>query len=141
MGCDIHAFIERKVDEEWHMIHPIRGWGDDSGSGGQRDYDFFSHLCGVRAQDPSDYPTPEGLPEDVSVICKLESDAYGCDGHSHSFESVNDFIDKKLALVKIRGEAKPIGLSRGFYEWQILSYEIGENEDRNNYRVVFWFDN
>lgn len=142
MGCDIHAYVERKIDDRWCLLHHIRGWGGDSGYGGQRDYDFFSHLCGVRAQDPSDCPEPKGLPKDVSPGCGYESNLYGPDGHSHSYESVNDFVDKKLALMKIRSnELDGTTGSREYYEWKILSYEMLEHEDRDLYRVVFWFDN
>lgn len=148
MGCDIHAYVERLIDGEWHTLTPIRGeysngTNDGSGWGGMRDYDFFSQLCGVRGRTGGDDPEPRGMPPDVAAVTKWESDKWDCDGHSHSWESMNNFIDKKLAIVKIRGDEnnKANGYSREYYEWKILNYEIPDDEPRNLYRVVFWFDN
>lgn len=147
VGCDIHTYIERKIDGEWHMITPIiadygKEGGDGHGWGDMRDYDFFAHLAGVRAPwgTDNDYPEPLGLPHDVSKVTRWYSDKWGVDGHSHSWASVKDFVDKKLAILAIRSEADGAH-SREYYEWRVLSYEICEDEDKDLYRVVFWFDN
>jgi hypothetical protein len=130
MGCDIHAYVEVKIDGSWHMFEPVRG------EGGGRDYEFFTHLCGVRAQYTNDenlWPEPKGLPLDASVISKFHSDRWGCDGHSHSWETYTEFIEKKTVLERLRGKET--------YEYNILGTELAEDDDPNDYRVVFWFDN
>lgn len=146
MGCDIHPYIERKINGEWHMIHRIyadygKGDFDGHGWGAMRDYQFFAHLCGVRGgyRDTGEaWPEPKGLPDDVSVVVKWESDQWDMDGHSHSWETVNGYVDKKLALQQIRNKASN---SREYDEYKVLGYEIHEEEGRDEYRVVFWFDN
>lgn len=140
MGCDIHPYVEKKLWGTWHMIHHIQSYKDMSDCGGDRDYDFFAHLCGVRT-DRSGWPEPKGLPEDVSVVCQYESDKWDCDGHSHSWETAKDFMEKKLALMKVRGDDKNTGGRLEYYAWRILGYETQEDEDLSDYRVVFWFDN
>lgn len=148
MGCDIHAWVERKIDGDWHAIHDLKGAGsyDEWGWGGQRDYDFFAHLAGVRSYvdrygDDSAYPKPKGLPKDVSKVVKWISDRWDCDGHSHSWDTVKDFVEKKVALAKIRGDHNDSEHSASWYEWKLLGYEILEDENRDDYRVVYFFDN
>ncbi len=145
MGCDIHPYVEEKIDGEWHMVHAVNG------AGRERDYDFFTHLCGVRSgsidMDPAksrgheDWPEPKGLPEDASVVVKKFSDRWDCDGHSHSYETVREFVDKKLVLQRLRSSDGPGGLSYDWHTYKILDYEIHEHEDMDDFRVVFWFDN
>jgi hypothetical protein len=146
MGCDIHAYLERKLAGEWHMITPINGY--DGGRGGDRDYDFFSNLCGVRRgydNDAGTYPEPKGLPEDTSTVVQWHSDGWDCDGHSHSWETAVEFVEKKLALDRIRDSKNELS-SQEWESYKILGYSIeddgGEEVDNTNlYRVVFWFDN
>jgi hypothetical protein len=139
MGCDIHAYVEEKVEGSWHMLHPIDALGDD------RDYTFFTHLCGVRSgfneEDHSEWPEPKGLPEDTSVMVDRQSDRWGCDGHSHSYESAKDFVEKKLAIGRLHKPSELVGGGFSWHTWKILGYEISDTENPEDFRVVFWFDN
>lgn len=113
MGCDIHMFIEYKIgdgawvadknhvrieeDEDYSYIR------DASSTG--RDYDFFAALAGVRG----DGPDAKGLPEDVSEIIKQASEDYGVDGHSHSYNSLQEFKKIYKALTrKVKSKSKKI---------------------------------
>lgn len=137
MGCDIHVYLERKIKGNWHMVKSV--WGR---AGTDRDYTFFSHLCGVRGGSSDVWPAPKGLPKDVSVVCEFESDVYGVDGHSHSYESLTDFLEKKLAILRIKTATDTWnGSGMNFFTWKILGYDMLADEDYNDYRVVFWFDN
>lgn len=149
MGCDIHAYLERKFDDEWHMITPIKGYvGDNDGRGGQRDYAFFARLCGVRASyddNKNSHPEPKGLPHDVSTVVKWHSDTWDADGHSHSWENATEFVEKKLVLDRLRDKDNELH-SQDWESYKILSYSIDEDGDEltdnsHLYRVVFWFDN
>lgn len=145
MGCDIHPYVEKKIGDNWHMYADLKGTPEyqNWGWGGQRDYEFFAHLCGVRAGYQDDeWPKPKGLPEDVSVMCQHLSDMWDSDGHSHSWETLKDFVDKKLALIKIRGDEMEVGShSREYYEYNIVGFSLDEDDDPDDFRVVFWFDN
>ena len=134
MGCDIHAYVEKKIDGNWHMISEVSGDAND------RDYHFFARLCGVRSYDPDDHPAPKGLPNDVSFVCKHLSDEYGCDGHSHSYETAESFVRWKRELQESRGSATQTSDPLEWLSWGILGYDIYEG-DLENHRVVFWFDN
>jgi hypothetical protein len=67
-----------------------------------RNYDLFAMLAGVRnGRGFAGIPTgtgfnsisePRGLPEDVSPEVKAESEAWGCDGHSHSWLTVAELL-------------------------------------------------
>lgn len=145
MGCDIHACLERKFDDGWHMITLIRGY--EGGRGGERDYAFFSSLCGVRKgfDDDSIYPQPKGLPNDVSVVTEWYSNGWDCDGHSHSWETATEFVKKKLVLDRLRDSKNELK-SQDYESYQILGYSIDDGiaeevDNTNLYRVVFWFDN
>ena len=136
MGCDIHAYVEEKIDNEWHMVSKVMGSGND------RDYEFFTHLCGVRSNSPSDGPDPKGLPDGVSVVVRKFSERWDCDGHSHSYETAKEFVDKKLVIQRLRNdEDKTNGVSYDWHSWKILEYEIHDNENIEDFRVIFWFDN
>lgn len=144
MGCDIHAVIERKFDEGWHVVAEVTGSCDE------RDYEFFTHLCGVRAnwEGMGDWPEPKGVPDDASVVTKWKIEGWGCDGHSHSWDTAKDFVDKKLALARIRGDTDA-STSYEWYAYKALGYSCDDQENspaRANcftdlYRVVYWFDN
>lgn len=113
MGCDIHFFLEKKVDGQWKSMDK---WTiddeedesykyvkyDDSFYGG-RNYNLFSILADVRngygfaGCDTGDGFTPisypKGLPKDVTSEVKSYSDGYGIDGHSHSWYTLKELED------------------------------------------------
>lgn len=53
MGCDIHAFIEYKRFDEWHLWAKLEL---------DRDYSLFADMACVRGQGMF---RPKGLPDDV----------------------------------------------------------------------------
>ncbi len=91
MGCDIHMFLEYKVnDGEW-QAHPAHK-EDSSGSIVElgccgRDYKLFAKLAGVRGEGPR----PLGIPDDISPIINKAIEFWSYDGHSHSYISIEDF--------------------------------------------------
>lgn len=102
MGCDIHLFVERKVDGKWISAdkwtpYPYREEGDvkqfwvayDDRFYRDRNYDLFGMLANVRNGVWGDgfnpIAAPKGLPCDVSPEVKREYSDWGEDGHSHSW--------------------------------------------------------
>ena len=150
MGCDIHYVIEQKDKKlgwvgvfgtdvpmmctPWEVRQRMPAFRFKS-----RNYTFFGALAGVR----TDGPDPLGLPEDASHMSKMYAKYWGCDGHSHSYCSLRDFITAYLKsnnhgiveMVKEKLEGSdPVDQ---FAEQQLDIYA----SDLDEYRVVFWFDN
>lgn len=114
MGCDIHFYVERRVDGIW--VSADKWTPDKYAEEGEtrltvdyddhfyngRNYDLFAIFADVRngngfaEVDTGDgfkpIASPKGLPSDISEQIFLESEAYGCDGHSHSWHTVADLM-------------------------------------------------
>jgi len=94
MGCDIHLFVEKKVDGLWQHVP------GDFYSG--RNYDLFSILACVRngygfagiktGEGFVPIAMPRGLPEDITDAVAQESDEWGDSGHSHSYFTVAELL-------------------------------------------------
>lgn len=123
MGCDIHGTIERKVDDKWVMVEPFPQDTRD------RNYVRFALLAGVRG----DGPTARGIPDDVSVSTKLHIDDWGVDGHSHSWLPLNE-----AAKIWLKTEWDKPSMA---IDYPTSHYFDVDDDDPNEHRVVFWFDN
>ena len=108
MGCDIHLYVEKRIDGKWiaqgNFERDEDGYtqdGDNYYDG--RNYDLFAILAdvrngrgfaGVKTGDGfNPIAAPKGLPEDVSDEIKGISDSWDIDGHSHSFFTVRELLD------------------------------------------------
>lgn len=136
MGCDIHMFVERKIDGTWTSAlertrneyydrypEEEREWQLPDFYDG-RSYDLFSILANVRnGYGFAGVPTgegfrpiamPRGLPADVSPEVKEESDRWNGDGHSHSYFTVAELLGYDWTQT-----ATKIGIlsAREFIEW------------------------
>lgn len=131
MGCDIHLHTEVKINGKWeHYSNPDI----------PRNYPLFAYMADVRNRN-NIHPisTPRGLPEDCSVVTKIDSDDRGSDEHSHSFllsgeiALVGDFLGDRMQGI--------FGYLFG-YEWVDFK---GNPEvfppTLEDIRWVFWFDN
>jgi len=143
MGCDIHLFVEKKVEGEWRPVkgpNPYLGFTknktaetvlkDWAYTG--RDYDLFATLANVRnyARGIKPISNPKGLPENLSEVVRSEADKWECDAHSHSYFTLAEL---KKAKAKIKSEE--------FLDVTMKHLEnLSQGED-NNVRIVFWFDN
>ena len=100
MGCDIHAFVERFIDEDgtWQALDIFQKYiyGCSNSKDGNltqleinisRNYFLFSKLAGVRrySEDEESLDEPRGIPEDLSPGIKSECLHWEDDGHSHSY--------------------------------------------------------
>jgi len=139
MGCDIHAFLEMKVDGKWLQYAPIDM---------QRNYALFSKMAGVRGHvEPID--TPRGLPKNVSEVVQLHRDRWGRDGHSDSWLSAKE-------ISELAEWADMNSIRIGYFEDKFCTFSMyffGNTIEswikyRSEYpafvediRLVFWFDN
>lgn len=128
MGSDIHAFVEvRKFPygdkerekgvwisaDKWtvnpdHIFDPInypKRFHVDSKDAiySKRDYNLFNILADVRPDGKVEpISSPKGLPMDLSEEVQLEADYWGEDAHSHSYLSLEEFLqynwDEKVEI-------------------------------------------
>lgn len=97
MGCDIHLYIEKKIDGKWV---PAQGFMtrdfDDRVPDvpyydrfTDRNYILFGALAGVREPDFQMFPV-KGFPEDACPEVKAVYDQWGCDAHTPSWLTLKE---------------------------------------------------
>lgn len=167
MGCDIHVFVERKIDDGDWEIHPGHINRVDDGIVSEirevdtvsRDYNLFAKLANVRGYSGR---VPLGIPDDISDAIELKLDDWGVDGHSHSFMSIEEFeqILKKAGYEETdatdmfpsrRGFMAGVGTppfstivaacKRDAEELKVDNILLTEEEINVQHRVIFFFDN
>ncbi len=104
MGCDIHLYVEHKVEGEWKSADK---WtpDDDAESGRRvwvayddryfhdRNYSLFAVLAGVRNYaELNTIAEPRGLPCDATTEVRTQADYDGSDGHTHSYFTVAELM-------------------------------------------------
>ena len=167
MGADIHLFLERKMKSgNWacvanldNIIH-LDGLDGVQPSGSvsyawyrlnRRNYQFFGALASVRG----DGEEPRGLPIDVSDLVEEESHGWAMDGHSHSWMYADEFISIYNKVWLEPNEDEPLDqysrrlLTDGkdeavleFLRTMCNPLVINlEQDNADDYRFVFWFDN
>jgi hypothetical protein len=102
MGCDIHMFVEHreKSGKPWKNVYKkeVRKIGPDYSYDvnyygyGDRNYDLFGILAGVRSYECEPIAKRRGLPKDVSEEIKKESDRWDSDGHSHTYLTLEELL-------------------------------------------------
>ncbi|KAH2387622.1 hypothetical protein KXW64_008468 [Aspergillus fumigatus] len=161
MGCDIHPVLEKKVKfedgtEKWVGLHDFEmfpsfkfdketnrvkrdGWAERPAFDG-RNYSRFAALAGVRGEGPD----AKGYPNDASDMAKYLSERYGEDGHSHSWCSLREALEISLktefdsARVFLDPEDDRAKAPIAYF----FGMEFYDDEDNmDNYRVLFFFDN
>lgn len=161
MGCDIHPILERRaridvagVDTEvWVGVQvysfmmrfeptaDIDGNWKTSYWGGpaikQRNYRRFGMLANVRG----DGPPPKGIPDDASFLTKMMFSDWDGDGHSHSWNTLEEAL--KICLAS-ESDPHNVFFAEGDPRKEYpLMYFFGldEIDDMANYRLVYCFDN
>lgn len=107
MGCDIHMYAERNCGDYWlcsgevfkdkyfNPNQPLHSYNkiltDEPYQG--RNYTLFSLLADVRNNyHIKPISKPRGLPDDVDEEIKKKSDEWDCDGHSHSYFTLEELL-------------------------------------------------
>lgn len=155
MGCDIHIVVERKWKDRWIAVRTDQGFARGGYSDertewvypeiGGRNYPFFARLAGVRG----DGPEPLGIPSDASDHTLMAMDLWGSDAHSHSYLPLKDFATRWCAadadfiatLTKERLAGEDRAYARLLYRASIGAFDLYDDMDVDDFRVVFWFDN
>lgn len=108
MGCDIHLYVEKKIDGKWQLQGKLV---DDDGYKSiqgkpfyhGRNYNLFAILADVRngrgfagiktGEGFNPISEPRGVPDDASDEYKAMVESWGCDGHSHSYHTLRQLLD------------------------------------------------
>lgn len=143
MGCDIHTFIEKKVNGKWEPIFLYRIDGNHPELAypyNGRNYELFSILAGVRGWHNA-LVDLRGLPTDISEGVSREYDWWGNDAHSMTWY---DLFELSLFEKEHRNEEGYEYLTE-FYNsirfYLNIAQEYVYNLEPNQYRVIMWFDN
>lgn len=108
MGCDIHFYVEKKVDGAWKLQGELVNddgckyvSGPDFYDG--RNYNLFAILADVRngrgfagiktGEGFNPISDPRGVPDDASDEYKQLVDCWDADGHSHSHHTLRQLLD------------------------------------------------
>ncbi len=138
MGCDIHAFLEIRVDGEWLAY---------AEADIIRQYDLFARMADVRNDGTVEsVSSPRGLPDNLSKLVRLHRERWGVDGHSDSYLSFDE-----LCSLYVWAKKKKINLDRRFTFLGIYLFGNGVETWKtfpddypslvDDVRLVFWFDN
>lgn len=152
MGCDIHAYAERKDGKKFK---PVKVVVFDN-----RSYGIFGFLANVRNYSGVP-PIAErrGFPSDAATKTKTNFENWGCDAHSPSWLSVEELLsfdyDQPVEDRRVTrqisenfwsgGETADTGggtmtTFREFLgEW--FFKDLDKLREAGADRVVFWFDN
>jgi hypothetical protein len=142
MGCDIHFYVEKKVEGKWQPVKgPNRWYKKFDGEGrlslegwaySGRNYSLFALLADVRSYgEENAIDDPRGVPNDMSDTLEEAYQRWDGDGHSHSYFTVSELKEHETELESV---------SPGF-GMIIQKLETLSEGDPDNVRTVFWFDN
>ena len=137
MGCDIHAYIEVKINNKWCFYNRLDI---------QRNYEIFGYLAGVRLPDLQNFNV-KGLPEDMDFITQKENEHWNRDGHTHSYLGYDDLVEFQTYHDDYYGE--DLFKNKKYAQ---LGYLYGNTYDFKKFpedypewvedvRMIFWFDN
>lgn len=87
MGCDIHAFAERRNESgEWVLVK--------DGVFGFRSYGIFAFLAGVRNySDVTPIAPPRGFPTTAAPEISASYESWDCDAHTASWLTMKELLD------------------------------------------------
>lgn len=154
MGCDIHAYGERRnADGKWTLIPDCTPFQ-------HRNYSLFAWLADVRNYSAvTPISNPRGAPPDISESAKLALEDWSSDAHSVSWLSVEELLavdyDQQIEDRRVTRQlahnlwsggctAEPgEGKQRTLREFLGSDYfdDLEELKEDKAERVVFWFDN
>ena len=145
MGCDIHMYVERKKDGKWiaaraelfviedEEYNTVPDIPYEQKIYSDRNYSLFAILANVRngfgfagcdtGEGFVPIAEPRGLPNDVCMEVKEVSDEWDCDGHSHSWFTLEELLNYNWTQTTIRR-----GWINGLKYWDWCRYNRGAGE-------------
>jgi len=148
MGCDIHAYAEKKnADGKYELV----GMSNDFFA--WRQYGLFAFLAGVRNYSAiTPISEPRGIPDDLSEYVKSAYEDWGSDAHSASWLSSEELfkfdyqqlIEDRRCMRNNNGGStceEGEGIKQPLSEYLGKLYFDSIEELKAADRLVFWFDN
>ena len=147
MGCDIHGYLERNLNNKWQFISfmPFDNY---------RTYGFYGFLADVRNYSMIEpIKSNKGFPNDC---CGIINDAYKYwedDMHNVGWIYIEDLINFDYTKIiedrRIHGQTCAIGEGKkmqlseflGASYFEILNKLKNYIDEKAPVRLVFWFDN
>lgn len=141
MGCDIHVYVEVKINDKWYLFNQPKI---------DRYFELFTKMCGIKSTGEIEpISQPRGLPDDISDVVKFDYEVnWKADAHSMSWLS-----DKEAGEVQrwYRERTTDVFHKSGLFGY-LFGNSIDSYIDKARYkhlfdagyqeaRVVFWFDN
>lgn len=141
MGCNIHLHIEVKVNKNWeHFNAPYI----------PRDYELYGKMAGVRDKIQIPISQPKGIPEDITLITKIDlnQDNHHDDSwfNIEEIKQLEKWINERAEKEKDNFNWYP-GATFYLFMEQMTGYLFGNGfykQEKNgiqDVRFVFWFDN
>lgn len=136
MGCDIHLYVEKKIEGKWVSADTWDGNEYEDGTKdvsadksfyNDRNYELFSILAGVRNRfnlDP--IIEPRGFPENASKELKNQYKKWDGDAHSTSWLTLQELIQFDWTKT-----ANKSGFVSGdvYFEWLEHGEKYGQNPE------------
>lgn len=163
MGCDIHMYVEYRLDGKWVSgdLFEINPYYPKYGPEyrlvelyGYRDYALFGILAGVREPEMPRIADPRGLPRDCNDLIKKEYEHWELDAHSCSWVTLQELIDTQKETTgildsvglnnltdKLKERANELNI---IYDFLWTGNKCSRQEAYKKsagIRIVFWFDN
>jgi len=140
MGCDIHTYAERLVDNEWKLITdlPERDYRwDPPAIYNGRNYELFGYLAGVRSNNYAAVKPRNGFPRNASTELKTMYLAWGADAHSACHYRLYELIKffNNISTKKVIHRSHFTAWLRCLEEFEEIS-----NLSNDDIRFVMWFD-
>lgn len=133
MGCDIHPYMEIKVNNKWVFIGGVIAG---------RNYRMFGMLSGVRDNSIFEDGFFQKLQEIPKGVSKEMLDAGLCElndknGDYHSFTLVAYPMMQKF-VKQMKNRRLPIYYARS---WYLMMQQIIASGFAEDARVILWYDN
>lgn len=153
MGCDIHCFVERRIDGKWVSQNPQENreiWCDTSKDYVpstklitvkkycSRDYYLFGLLNQVRQKNDLGFEHKDEMPSDASSEVVESYKVTEDDNHSVSCVTLIELKTKLTDWLLINSREANIASEtiKAF-----INKMFEPEDDSENTRVIFWFDN
>ena len=137
MGCDIHFYVERKIDGVWQQqfntAEENPRWQKYWFNG--RNYILFGLLAGVRNHDVDPLVEPRGVPNDMSDSLTKEWEGWAGDGHTPTYYSLAELLAAKDKKIMRSGYVDVSGYKQYLKQGYPEDFEYGLY-GQGNYKVV-----
>jgi len=136
MGCDIHLFKEKKVNGQWVTADDWSNEEDElyceRSNYGDRNYNLFGFISkGTRRHHEKSFDV-KGMPSDASAEVKKCCEAWGADGHSHSYLTIGEL---KAAFEIVKNDKATINGMMHRDQWAKVQEEAKKPEP--NWMVIY----